>query len=187
MSDDFASGYQPEDYGARIENGDYPLTILDVQMGYTQQGVPKILLDLGIDGVTFTVHYSLVKNEYFNKNATRFFDAFGIPRGNFNYGTWIRHRGMGRLERNEKGYMDLKYFIMPGTGSTPPKPPLQQSAPAQQHKPWPGPQPKPAAPAPAQAPGTRPWNAPQPAAVWAPSKPATPGQDSDLFADDIPF
>lgn len=155
---DFATGYQPEDYGKQIEDGDYRLKIKDIESGFAKSsGAPMLTVELAIEGAKFTVKHRLVKNEYFNGNATKFFDCFKIPRGSFDYPKWIGRHGKGRLEKGEKGYMELKYLIVEPAPNGPQatKPPAAQP-PRSQY--------------PAQEPASY-----------------TPPQHADGFIDDIPF
>jgi len=162
--DEFSSGYQPADYtqGRQIEEGDYKVRIEGYELGYTKSGnnpgTPMITVIIGIAQADFKFKHCLVKNEYFNANATKFFDCFKIPRGNFEYNRWTGRVGMahlakGKPKENGKSYMEIAYLIVPQTpGAQPPAPP---PAPA---------------PAPRQGPAARP-----------------PVNPTDDFSDDIPF
>lgn len=164
--DEFSSGYQPEDYsqGIKIEEGDYKVRIEGHELSYTKSGSnpgsPMITVTLGIAQADFKFKHRMVKNEYFNANATKFFDCFKIPRGNFEYNRWIGRVGMAHISKgkpNQEGktYMEIAYLIVP-------------------QNPGAAPSAQPPAPHPAQAPRQGPAARP----------PVVPQDD---FSDDIPF
>lgn len=168
--DEFSSGYQPEDYsqGRQLEEADYKLRIESYELGYTSggknPGTPMITVILGLMEADFKLKHRLVKNEYFNANATKFFDCFKIPRSNFEYNRWIGRVGMAHLAKGEpnqngKQYMEIAYLIVPQTPGAVPSAQPPASPPARAP-----------APAPRQGPAARP--------------PVTPQDD---FSDDIPF
>lgn len=135
MYDDFAAGYQPAEYGNRLEDGEHRVKIKDVNQDTSSKGNSMLVIELSIENASFTVKHFIVKNEYFNANATQFFDAFGIPRGNFDYPRWVGRTGKAFLKRNEKGYMDLKYLVVKQTNQPPAPPSAPPSAPPAQRPP----------------------------------------------------
>ena len=60
------------------------------------------LLVEGANNVPYIERY--VEGDYFNRNMSRFFDAFGIQRGNFNYPTWVNKRSVGHFEHKQESY-----------------------------------------------------------------------------------
>ena len=163
--EDFGSDYQPEDYTQSQDNlteGDYRVRIDNVETTTAKSsGNPMIVLTLAIAQVSFTFRYNLVKNEHFNANATKFFDCFKIPRGNFEYQRWVNRVGMahiakGKVRDNGKSYWEIQYLIVDTAQGAP-----RQAPPA------PGP-----ARAQANAPATR-----------QPARQRVPGDD---FVDDDP-
>ena len=53
-------------------------------------GKPMIVVSVRPSGCRFTVKNYIVKNDYFNRNMTQFFDAFPeITDGDFNFLTWV--------------------------------------------------------------------------------------------------
>ena len=45
-----------------------------------------------------------MSREIFNRNMSRFFDAFGIQRGNFDYPTWVNKNAVGHFEHKQESY-----------------------------------------------------------------------------------
>ena len=140
--DQFSQGYQPDDYSqvARLEEGDYMLRIEGHELGYTKggnnPGTPMITVTLGIAQANIKLRHRLVKNEYFNANATKFFDCFKIPRGNFEYNRWNGRTGMGHIvkgvpNQNGKQYMEIAYLLVPQAPGAPAQQQTQQPAPRQ--------------------------------------------------------
>lgn len=77
-------------------------------------GTPMIVIKLRPSGRRFTVTHRVVKNDYFNRNMTQFFDAFPeIGDGNFNFIEWPGCEGAAMFDLDDKGYMKVKYFIDP--------------------------------------------------------------------------
>lgn len=93
--------------------GKYRCVIVDVKDGVSKSsGLPMITIFVRPSGTKFKVMTWLVKNEKFNQNATRFFDAFPeIGDGNFNFVEWIGAEGAAEFGEDERGYTTLKWFI----------------------------------------------------------------------------
>jgi len=131
--DNFASGYSQEDYDRdQMEEGDYRVKILKVDPTAIAKssGNAMIVMEMGIAEATFTFTYRLVKNEHFNSNATKFFDCFKIPRGNFEYNRWVGRVGMahiakGKARDNGKQYWEIQYLIVQPNQQAPAQQPRQ--------------------------------------------------------------
>jgi hypothetical protein len=160
------SDYQPTDYSQGSDNfkeGDYRLKIIKAEATTARSsGKDMIALEFAIAEAKYTFRYYLVDNEYFDSNATKVFDCFKIPRGNFDLQSWIYKYGRGHIAKGKvkddgKSYWELAYLIVdaPGSAQTlrPAAPPAQQSN-----------------------------SAPRAAAKPAPAKVA-----GDDFTDDVPF
>ena len=116
----FYDSYRPAEYGVTIPEGENKIRIKEVfpneQSRNTGARMIKIVLE--ISGVpNITVNHFLVEGEYFDTNATKFFDAFGITRGDFNFGNWYGAQAVGFFERGEKNaegksYVELKYLVV---------------------------------------------------------------------------
>jgi hypothetical protein len=87
--------------------------ITDVEESTSKKtGNPMIVITVRPSGTRATVKTWLVKNEYFNRNATQFFDAFPeIRDGDFNFLAWVGCEGAAMFDLDEQGYMKVKYFI----------------------------------------------------------------------------
>ena len=107
----YASDYKREESSGRIEPGDYRVAIVEVEDTTSRAGNPMIVISLRPSGSTITIKHYLVKNEYFNRNMTSFFDSFDIPEGNFNFAEWQGAKGAACLVNDENGYLKVRYFI----------------------------------------------------------------------------
>lgn len=77
-------------------------------------GTPMITVKVRPSGRHFTVSYRIVKNDYFNRNMTQFFDAFPeIAEGNFNFLEWVGCEGAAMFKEDDRGYTNLSYFLDP--------------------------------------------------------------------------
>ena len=75
-------------------------------------GLPMIVVSVRPSGTVFKVKQYIVKNEYFNRNMTSFFDSFPeIGDGNFNFIEWIGCEGAAMFDLDDRGYMKIKYWI----------------------------------------------------------------------------
>lgn len=75
-------------------------------------GTPMIVIKLRPSGRHFTVTHRIVKNEYFNRNMTQFFDAFPeITEGDFNFLGWVGAEGAADFGEDDKGYMKVKWWV----------------------------------------------------------------------------
>ena len=77
-------------------------------------GTPMIVIKLRPSGRHFTVTHRIVKNEYFNRNMTQFFDAFPeIEEGDFNFLSWVGAEGAAMFKEDANGYTQVAYFLDP--------------------------------------------------------------------------
>ena len=77
-------------------------------------GKPMIIVSVRPSGCRFVVKNYIVKNEYFNRNMTQFFDAFQeITDGDFNFLTWIGAEGAAMFAEDEQGFLKIKYWLDP--------------------------------------------------------------------------
>lgn len=99
--------------------GKHRVVITEVTEGVTGAnskvpGTPVIILKVRPSGRRFSVTYRLVKNEYFNRNATQLFDAFPeIPFGDFNFLSWVGAEGAAMFKQDDRGYTQVSYFLSP--------------------------------------------------------------------------
>lgn len=97
----------------RLTAGDYRVEIVSAEEKTSKNGNPMIDIGIRPNNSGVTLHYYLVKNQYFNRNATRFFDAFPqIKPGSFELLTWVGCTGAARIEE-DGDFMRVKYFIYP--------------------------------------------------------------------------
>ena len=175
--------YNEEDYNRdNFVEGDYRVRIESATEKQSSKGNPMIEIVLGINENQMKFRYYLVENEYFNQNATKLFDCFGIQRGNFNTPSWLRkvgtaHIAKGKVKDNGKSYFEVQYLIVPQAGQGPA--PARQAPPPQQQAPRPQ--------QPANTGNRTQW--PPEGSGRAPAQPrqqaAAPAGDD--FTDDIPF
>ncbi len=77
-------------------------------------GTPMIIIKVRPSGRHFSVTHRIVKNDYFNRNMTSFFDAFPeIPFGDFNFITWVGAEGAAMFKQDDRGYTQIAYFLSP--------------------------------------------------------------------------
>lgn len=94
-------------------------------------GTPMIVVKLRPSGRHFTVTHRIVKNDYFNRNMTQFFDAFpDIMEGDFNFLGWIGAEGAAMFKEDDQGYTQISYFISPERASD--LPPFEGEKPERQ-------------------------------------------------------
>lgn len=99
--------------------GKHRVVIVEADEGVTgpnskNPGTPMIIVKLRPSGRHFTVTHRFVKNDYFNRNMTSFFDAFPeIEFGDFNFLTWVGAEGAAMFKEDERGYTQISYFLPP--------------------------------------------------------------------------
>jgi len=103
--------YVPEER-TKVQAGDYRLEVLSAEETIAKSsGNPMIVIVVQPNGSNIKITKRIVKNEYFNRNMTEFFDSFGITRGDFNLLGWVGAIGAGRLREDDKGYLEVAYFL----------------------------------------------------------------------------
>ena len=86
--------------------------ITDVEEKVSKSGNNMIVITVNPSGSKAKVKYWLVDNDYFNRNATSFFDSFKeIKEGNFDFLTWIGAEGAAMFKEGDNGYAEIAYFI----------------------------------------------------------------------------
>lgn len=115
--DDFVREEAP-----RLEPGDYRVEVADVEETTSKSsGSPMLVITLRPNGAKITVRHYIVKNEYFNRNMTEFYDSFDVDFGDQNILSWIGAVGAAKLIEDENGYLKVKRLIHKDKqGSLPP-------------------------------------------------------------------
>lgn len=117
----WADDYKHEDSAGGL-NGMARCIISDVQEKRSSKGNPMIVVTLRASGVSFDINHYIVKNEYFNRNMSRFFDAFPeIEDGDFDFIRWIGCEGGAVFGPDDMGYTKLKRFLTPEQTATLPE------------------------------------------------------------------
>lgn len=108
------SDYKREDRPQQNKvTGKLRCVITDVEEAVSKSsGKPMIVVTVRPSGTTFKVKNWIVKNEYFNRNMTEFFDTFPeIGEGNFDFITWPGSMGAANFVEDENGYLKIKRWI----------------------------------------------------------------------------
>lgn len=125
-------GYTREQTHASALKGRHRCVIVDVEDTVTKSsGLPMIVVTVRPSGTKFKVKSYIVKNDYFNRNMTSFFDSFPeIEDGNFNFVEWIGCEGAAEFDEDDQGYTKLKWFISPNKAAD--LPPFEGEKPERQ-------------------------------------------------------
>lgn len=102
--------YQREEH-PRLSPGDYRVEIVSVEEKESKAGNPMLVIGIRPNRSNITINHYIVKNEYFNRNMTDFFDSFNIDDGDFTLPTWIGAVGAARLKEDDRGYLKVQYFL----------------------------------------------------------------------------
>lgn len=95
----------------RLTPGDYRVEIVSVEEKESKAGNPMLVIGVRPNGSNIVIYHYIVKNEYFNRNMTDFFDSFNIDDGDFTLPTWVGAVGAARLKEDDRGYMKVQYFL----------------------------------------------------------------------------
>ncbi len=124
----FINTYQYEQYSQNFDcpDGENKVRIDKVDLTRSKAGNDMLEIRLSVQGSNGQQYIErYVDNEYFNKNMSRFFDAFTIQPGNFDFNSWLGHQGKGFFEHAAEKYTDnsgqekeiirakMKYLITP--------------------------------------------------------------------------
>jgi hypothetical protein len=107
--------YTREDPTRKPRGGKKRCVILDAVEAKTKTtGTPMIAVTVQPSGSKAKVKKYIVKNDYFNKEATALFDAFPeIGEGNFNFAEWRGAMGAAMFAEDQNGYLVVRYWINP--------------------------------------------------------------------------
>jgi len=99
--------YTP-DYAIAFDcpDGEHAVKILDAKETTTKKGVPMIEVQLTVQDSNKVPYIErLVSGDYFQRNMSRFFDAFKIVRGNFAFQSWRGKWGRGVFQHEKQTYI----------------------------------------------------------------------------------
>lgn len=104
-------GYRREER-KHLEPGDYRVKIVAAEEAVAKtSGNPMIVITVQPNGSDINIKNYLVKNEYFNRNATDFFDSFDVEEGDFFLPGWVGALGAAKLEEDDNGYLRVRRWI----------------------------------------------------------------------------
>lgn len=95
----------------RLAPGNYRVEIVSAEETESRAGNPMLVIGIRPNGSKITIKHYIVKNEYFNRNMTDFFDSFNIDDGDFTLPTWVGAVGAAKLKEDDQGYLKVQYFI----------------------------------------------------------------------------
>lgn len=96
----------------RLEPGDYRVEVTDVEETTSKtSGNAMLVITLRPNGSNIRVKHYIVKNEYFNRNMTEFYDSFDVDFGDQNILGWIGAVGAAKLIEDENGYLKVRRLI----------------------------------------------------------------------------
>lgn len=96
----------------KLEEGNYRVSVVNVEETISKSsGNPMLVIQIQPNESKIKINHYIVKNDYFNRNMTEFFDSFDVPEGNFNFLEWIGAVGAARLEYDENDYLKVRWFI----------------------------------------------------------------------------
>ena len=105
--------YEAFEGSNKLEPGDYRVVIVSAEERKSKSGNSMIVVGVKPSGSSITINSYFVKGEYFNRNISRFFDAFPeIEPGDFNFLGWIGCEGAARL-KEDGDYMRIHFFLTP--------------------------------------------------------------------------
>jgi len=124
------SNYKRDDSNPLI--GKARCVIVKVEESVSKKsGLPMIIVHVRPSGCKFSVKTYIVNNESFNKNMTRFFDAFPeIGDGNFDFLTWVGAEGAANFGEDENGYLKVTKWVYPEQAES--LPPFEGTKPERQ-------------------------------------------------------
>lgn len=101
----FMNSYVPEESKVfDILDGDYKVRIVKVENTMSKSGLNMHAITLQVEGSRELYIHFICEGEYYNKAMTTFFDAFKIPRGNFNFSGWIGKITAAHFEHRQRKF-----------------------------------------------------------------------------------
>ena len=95
------------DYGVMFDvaDGEHKVKILEAKDTMTKKGIPMIEVKLSVEesnGISYIER--IVSGDYFQRNMSRFFDAFKIVRGSFYFHSWRGRTARGIFKHQEQTF-----------------------------------------------------------------------------------
>ena len=95
------------DYGVMFDvaDGEHKVKILEAKDTMTKKGIPMIEVKLSVEesnGIAYIER--IVSGDYFQRNMSRFFDAFKIVRGSFYFHSWRGRTARGIFKHQEQTF-----------------------------------------------------------------------------------
>lgn len=104
-----------------VADGEHPVVIRGAQIETSKNGNRMIKVQLDVpDGNGGVFTHCITEGEYFNNKMSRFFDAFAIRPGDFNFAGWKLKGAMAQFEHEEKDgkmFPRIKFFVSKKTAS----------------------------------------------------------------------
>ena len=105
----FIDSYKPEEtMKFEVSDGEHRVAILGAETRVSKTDIQMICINLKVEGANVTYQYFVCEGEYFNKTMTRIFDAFKIPRRNFNFATWKGKIASAHFKHKDRTFIDEK-------------------------------------------------------------------------------
>ena len=110
---DWANYYKREENkSSKKVQGQLRCVITSAEEVKSKTGKDMIVVSVKPSGAEFSVKHYIVKNEYFNRNMTVFFDSFpAINDGDFEFLHWVGCEGAANFVEDENGYTKIRWFI----------------------------------------------------------------------------
>lgn len=98
----FMNTYKPEEKQKfECADGDYLVKVVKVENVLSRTGLNMHKITLQVKNVPVLYEHFVCEGDYYNLSMTRFFDAFKIQRGNFNFNSWINRIAYAHFENKE--------------------------------------------------------------------------------------
>lgn len=101
--------YQPTEYNKVFDctDGDHLIRIKEAKPMTSQSQKNMVIITYVVQGSNGIPYVDrIVSGDYFDSNMTRFFDAFKIERGNFNFQSWIGKEATAHFEHRVSEFTD---------------------------------------------------------------------------------
>ncbi len=106
----FIDSYKPEgNVKFEVSDGEHRVIIASAETKVSKKThIQMICVTLRVENANSLYQYFICEGEYFNRSMTRFFDAFKITRGNFNFLQWQGKTTSAHFEHRDGTFTDDK-------------------------------------------------------------------------------